>query len=364
MSNILKSLYELIDRGRKGLNIGTSTGLPKLDKVITGIQKQTFYLISGDTGSGKTTFCLYSYIYAPLKEFLGTDKFKVVYYSLEMTAEMLLAKLMSMYIYDTYGVVISYSSIFSREEILSDAYFEYVEASREWIEKVLKHLVIYDKSLSSKGLYAHLSSYAEANGTFVENPNGISTTYVPKIADQLVLVVIDHVWLMRPVTGQTKKDMVDEAAEFLVTFRNKCGYSPVAIQQLNRTGLGMDRRKEGMQLPELQDLKGTGGVAEAAEIVIALFNPARQKMNNWEGYDIKKLKDRIRGICILKNRFGEVDKVIPTNFFGEINIFRELPKPEEMADNGYGPYCSPRQVSDIQVDKVEKDTKIGYEFVL
>ena len=37
--NNVASLWKLIEKGRNGENIGTSTGLPKLDKIIGGIQQ-------------------------------------------------------------------------------------------------------------------------------------------------------------------------------------------------------------------------------------------------------------------------------------------------------------------------------------
>lgn len=360
----IKSFFNLVNRGRQGLNVGITTGLPKLDRLVSGIQRSTFYLIAGGTGSGKTTLCLYSFIYEPLKIKLGDPSFRIIYYSLEMTAEMLYAKLLSMYIYFNYGVAVTYSEIFSRDEIIDDYKYSLILASEDWLEKVKEHLIIYDKTLTPKGLYASLKTYAEQHGYFEDSGDGYSTKYIANDPNETVLVIIDHLFLMRPVNGQNKKEMADEAVEYLIQFRNKCGYSPIPLQQLNRLGSGMDRRKEGMQLPELQDLKGTGGAAEAAEVVIALFNPLREKINNWEGYDIRKLRDKIRGLCILKNRYGEVDKVLPVNFFGNVNIFRELPKPDELSDNGYGPYVDLFYTADTQEDKYEEDDEKSSPFVL
>lgn len=335
------SLYEMIERGRLGLNIGISTGLSKLDSVISGIQKQRFYLIAGGTGSGKTTLCLYSFIYKPLKEKLGKDDFEIVYYSLEMTAEMLYAKLLSMYIYDEFNVRISYEEIFSNQVIIGDKNYHYLHIARKWLEKVDEHLIVFDKTLTTDVLYAHLMTYAKNNGVFQETGDGNSTIYIPKVKERLTLVIIDHAWLITPLPGQTQKTAVDETAKYLVYFRNKCGFSPIVLQQLNRQNSSIDRRKEKMQLPELQDLKGTGDIAEAAEIVIALFNPVKEKMSSWEGYDIKTFKDNFRAICVLKNRYGAVDKVVPCAFYGDINYFRQLPKADIVNSQGTEYFLNP-----------------------
>lgn len=46
------ALYNEIERGLKGQNIGVSTGLLKLDEVIAGIQKKTIYNIAAGQGAG------------------------------------------------------------------------------------------------------------------------------------------------------------------------------------------------------------------------------------------------------------------------------------------------------------------------
>lgn len=354
----LDSLYELIDDGRLGLNIGISTGIPKLDSLIAGVQRSTFYTIAGDTGSGKTSFCLYSLIYRPLKERLGDPTLRFVYYSLEMSKEMLLTKLLSIYLYENYGIELSYNQILSRSEVLQDEYYSRVLEAREWLAKVMEHITIFDKTLTTSRLYAHLKSYAEKNGTFVENANGTAKTYAPKVKNQYVIVILDHIWLMNTMTGQTKKDAADTAADYLITFRRRCNYTPVVLQQLNRQAGSMDRRNAELVMPELQDLKGTGGVAEASDVVIALFNPFRQKRSSWEGYNIDILRDKFRAIMILKSRFGEAEKAVPVNFFGNVNIFMEMPPSEDIRDIMKYTSISSRYEEVIdESDSVEKEIK-------
>lgn len=328
----LDELYRLIDDGRLGLNIGISTGLPKLDSTIAGVQRQTMYLIAGDTGSGKTSFCLYSLIYKPLRERLGDPTLRFVYYSLEMSKEMLLTKLLSIYLYEEYGVQLSYNQILSRSEILQDEHYLKVKEARSWLAKAMEHITVFDKRLSSSRLYAHLKEYSESNGSYIENASGTSTTYVPNVKNQYVIVILDHIWLLSTLTGQTKKDAADTAADYLIWFRNKCGYTPVILQQLNRQAGSMDRRNAELQMPELQDLKGSAGPSEAADVVLALFNPFRQKVPVWNGYKIGELRDKFRAITVMKSRFGEVEVAVPVNFFGNVNIFIEMPKSEEIKD--------------------------------
>lgn len=88
------------------------------------------------------------------------------------------------------------------------------------------------------------------------------------------------------------------------------------------------------------------------EVCIGIYNPLRFKLKTHKKYPIiiegaaegqfGGLRDRYRAACLLKNRQGESDKLISLNFFGELGIFRELPKPDEITDytqyltlNGY-----------------------------
>lgn len=322
-------LFNIIDRGRKGLNRGVTMGLPRLESVMDGVQRQTYTIICGGTGSGKTTLALYSYVYKPLTAHLGDMKYRFVYYSLEMTAEILMAKLLTLHIYETYGIELSYKQIMSRQDILDDEMFELLESCIPWLEQITEQLVIIDKATSADSLYASLMEYAELNGYFDdEDPN--TTVYHPNIEDELVQVIIDHLGLLKRVKGRNKKEEMDLASNYLMTFRNLCGYSPLVLLQLNRSNSSMDRRGANMQEIEIGDIKDSGGPSEDAEVILAIFHPWREKLPNTRGYNINILQDKYRAIQVLKNRLGEADKSVSVNFFGSIGLWRELPPANEL----------------------------------
>jgi len=47
-------LFDKINRGREGKNIGLKTGIDKLDEYTGGIQRGIYTLVFGLSGSGKT----------------------------------------------------------------------------------------------------------------------------------------------------------------------------------------------------------------------------------------------------------------------------------------------------------------------
>ena len=86
-------------------------------------------------------------------------------------------------------------------------------------------------------------------------------------------------------------------------------------------------------------LKDTSGTTDGSDVVIALYYPYREKIARCEGYPIQNvLKKRFRLIQVLKNRYGIADSNKGCVFFGEIGMFKEIPRPEEIGD--YEPYLS------------------------
>lgn len=77
----------------------------------------------------KSAVSLYM-IYRTLKDNPEKD-IKYIYFSLEMSSELLLAKLMCLYIYEEFGVVIPYTDLMSWESILPDNLYEYVQKSEK-----------------------------------------------------------------------------------------------------------------------------------------------------------------------------------------------------------------------------------------
>jgi len=84
---IFNNVIEKIERGKEGLNTGLYMGFDRLVEYIPGIQQGTYYLIGGETGSGKTAFIDACFLYNPydwLKAHPDSSiKLKIFYWSLE-----------------------------------------------------------------------------------------------------------------------------------------------------------------------------------------------------------------------------------------------------------------------------------------
>jgi hypothetical protein len=352
MDNVVDQLFANIEAGRQGRNIGISTGLPVIDSTIYGIQRKYLYTIGADTSGGKTSFALDVFVYNLLKN-AADQKISILYYSFEMSADLLFAKILSLHIYDTYNIVVSFEEILSFLKPISDEHLKLVKDSAQWLYELQKHLTIYDKALSPNGVYATCKEWLKQSGTFIEIDEH-HEDYIPDDPLHYKIAIMDHVGLLGG-TG-SKKEKIDLTVKYWIHFRNKCNMSGVFIQQMNRNSKGMDRKTNGYELYQLDDFKETSDTTDASEVVIALYYPYREKIAKCEGYPIQNvLKKRFRLAQILKNRYGVADISKGLAFYGEIGMFKELPKPSEIGD--YEPYLT---LDQTQIDKIDTN----YEFKL
>ena len=328
--SLVSNLYDRIDEGRKGGNIGIPTGLPELDKYTYGLQRRWLTVIGADSGAGKTTFTLFTHVYKPLEYSLEHPEIPVdiLFFSLEMSPEVLYAKLLSLYIFEHYQKEVSFSSILSLSGVLNNEDYELVCQARSWLEKVDEHLYVYDKMINADGVYTVTRSWLNNFGKF-EETDEYSDKYIPNNSRAYKIVVIDH---MRLLAGSDKRIEINKCADSLIKLRDQCDLTIAMVQQLNRQIKSSARRESGYYYIQADDFADASGPVQGAETVIGIYYPHREKRHNCEGYDVKTLRDRIRMIQIIKGRYGTADVMKAVLFRGEVGYYQELPKPDEIKD--------------------------------
>lgn len=365
--SIVDELYNKIDAGREGKNIGLKTGLPKLDYYTGGFKQGVYTLVFSKSSVGKTAIIIYK-LYRILKDY-PDKKVKIVYFSLELGASVLLAKLLSLYIYETYNIEITYTQLLSFIDTLPDNIYEYVKASKVWLESVSNKFIILDKQLSSDSFYAEMMKLHQSLGTFTKSTDNNRTIFMPYDPNIIVDVVIDHLLLVSPQKGRTKKEEMDRISTYCVRFRELCGTSFEIVMQENRGSTTMDRRKAGMEEPTPDDIQASGEIYQASDVCIALFSPFKTQLKTYRGYKIaddvegRGLQDVCRSIIILKNRYGISNRIVMTAFKGSIGKFFPLPASTEIS---YENYVSWREseIKDTAVEgtEVRDGRNIKYKF--
>lgn len=331
--------YDAVDRGRDGKNLGLSMGLPKLESYIDGYLPETSYLIGGMSGTGKSSFAIFTFIYKPLVDYLNgnlpsRDPYWCIF-SLEMTPEQVYSKLISLYIYENFGEQISFKELFSRGKDcrLSDDRYDLVKACDDFLSVLDTRLIFYEGTLNAEKYKNFVMEVLGRFGQF----NG--DNYVQSNPDRIIGVMIDHLSLVRASAGRSKKEEMDLISSYSVQLRNKCRISPIHIMQFNRDAGNQERVKQGLQEPSYNDFKDSGTMVEDSHIVLGLHSPIKHKLSSYRKYNIKELGQNFIAAVLLKSRFGTSDIIDPMSFYGNISLYKELPKPDQI--NDYSIYKNP-----------------------
>lgn len=338
-------LLHEIDKGVQGLNTGLPHGYDRLVEYIPNIQKGTYYLVGGELGSGKSALTNDMFVYRPLDWYLAnkdkTDiKLKIKYYSFEISKRDMGFKALARKIYLEYGILLDINYILSKgRNKISTEHYDLVRKNLGYIDELNSIIDIHDLPKNPTGIWNDMLEYAMDNGTGIEKVSDgnfrFNGDYKPNDTNLHTLIVVDHVGLTRKEREFNKKEVIDKLSEYMIILRNKCGFSPVLVQQLNRSISSSDRFKLDRVEPQLSDFKESGCTQEDANIVLALFSPQRYELSSYRNYNVKRMGNRFRSLSILKNRDGEADKVMGLKFIGEVGHFEELPKGIEMSEQNY-----------------------------
>lgn len=355
-------MIDYYDKLEQEIQIGLSSnqipmGFDRLNNHV-GLRKATYYLLGGYTGSGKTSLLDDAFVLNPY-EFIISDKnianlkLKIFYFSMERRKNYKLAKWLSRKIFIDKGIIISVNKILGwvdKEYKLTFDEHDIVKSYKDYINYMLNDVItIIENPQNPMGIKKTVDKYAEENGKR-EKIDAHNFIYIPNNPNELVMVVYDHIGLQKKETRSypsgdkvrlsTKKEIIDQSSEDARKFRDVYGYSIVKVSQFNRDIANPMRIKNGDVEPMLEDFKDSGSTQEDADVVLALFDPMRYKVQDPSGYDLSKLRNEYgakmyRSLKILKNSYGSDDIRIGLGFQPIIGNFKELPKIKDITETDY-----------------------------
>lgn len=342
---------EDVDKGRLGVNQGLPTGLPKLDSIIFGVQKSTYYLIGGDTSSGKSSLVNQIALFEPYAYAIqNPDKIKVkyVYFSYEMQARKQFLRGLSREIYKNEKKVYSNEFILSRKNKISEEGYAKIKSYLPYFDRLEDDISFYETSLTPKKVEEILLYHAKLYGDFVENSTTKEIHYVLKeeYKNLHLIVIYDHASLTKSEGNSDTKSKIDKVSKTFIEFRNMCSFTFFMLQQFNRGIRSMDRKKFDSQEPTLDDFSGSADTGQDADVVLAISYPITYGLETYRGYLIAPKQggfgNRFRGISILKARDGEPNVHLGICFFGEVGMWINLPKADEFTSaQDYTQYLTP-----------------------
>ena len=267
ISSVVYNVYEqmLEAYGSDQTIPGLSTGLLDLDSCILGLNRGELILIAARPGMGKTAIALNIALHVG-----KTSGKKVAVFSLEMTREQLVARLLS------------------SEALIDNQKIQTGKLNNEEWQRV--------------GMAC--SALAATNILIDENP-ALSVADMNaqcRRVDNLGLVIIDYLQLMQSsgsgtkYSGESRTQVVADISRMLKIMAKELNVPVVCLSQLSRANESRQNKR-----PVLSDLRESGAIEQDADIVIALYR---------EGYYNKEFENpNLAEAIVLKNRHGQVGTI-------------------------------------------------------
>lgn len=338
-----EQLRKEVNAGLEGRNGGIPMGFNRLNRYI-GIRKGMYFLVGGLTGSGKTSFIDDAFVLNPFDWYISQKdpkiKLRIVYRSMERSRTYKLAKWVSRKIFLDHAAIIPVPKLLGWTDKMTHDEHDMFLMYEDYINQMEEVVTIIDGPENAVGIAKELKAHALQNGK-IEQIDEFNKRYFPNNENEITIVVLDHVGLIKTTKDQpTKKEAIDKMSDELRYARDFYGYTPVAVSQFNRSISNMQRLKNGEVEPQLEDFAESSSTQNDADIVLALFDPMRYKVEDPSGYQLQKLVDNFgakyfRSLRLIKNSYGEDDVRIGLGFMGQIGMFKELPKQRDMTDSDY-----------------------------
>ena len=307
---------------------GLTTGLDALDKSISGLHHSDLIIIAGRPAMGKTTLAMNIAFNAANAIAYGRAnpnyKGAVVFFSLEMSASQLAARVLS-----------------SQSKVPASAMREGNLTDEDFLK-----MSQYSSAISKIPL-------------FIDDTPGMSVpmirTRARRLARQhggIALIVIDYLQLMTSPGGKKSDNRVQEISEItrgLKMLAKDLDVPVIALSQLSRSVEQRDDKR-----PQLADLRESGSIEQDADLVMFTYreeyylqnrDPSERMSNTTNNAMVEswqKRLDRARGkadIIIGKNRHGRPETV-RTAFYGDYSLFDNL---DEFQARGENEFAQPAQ---------------------
>lgn len=343
IQQVLKNLEERRQRVESGGVNCIPSPFPTFYRDFPGIEQGKYYLISGAAKSAKTQITSLLFLYTPLLyAYNHPDQVKVhiVYFPLEETKEKITERFMCYLLYALSDHKIRVSpmelrSITDNKAISKDILDLLNTVEYQSILNFYLDHVEFEKDKNPTGCMKKVLAYAEAHGKFHKKwddrlKKEVFASYEPYDPDEYVIVIWDHAGLTSLEKSEGRllnlKECIDKLSAYFVDFRDNLHYTPVLVQQQNMDTISLDAYKLKKIMPTLAGLADTKNTGKDASMMLGITNPHAFEIDEYRGYNTKRLGSYGRFFEVVLNREGESNGYLPLYFDGATNFFRPLPK--------------------------------------
>ena len=353
--DLFDNVFEQIKQNKRLREQGKDICIPfpfqRFSQEIPGIQKGRYIITTANSKVGKTQFTDFLFLYGPYRfvtENQTNIKIRVLYFTLEMSKEDKVKQALSHFLFMKKRIRIHPDKMDSilKHYILEDPIVQAIEEIKPYVKEFLSKVTFIDHTRNPYGIYKDVRDYAHHNGNYIDKEGNILNTewieegineeakkifqYVPNDPDEFVIVITDHVSLLTTEKGETLHEAIGKfSSNYCLRIRDRWKYIVVNVQQQAAAQEGVENAVANMIRPSANGLGDNKLTGRDCDMMLGLFSPFRFRRADWEGYNIRLLKDSYRELSVILNRRGS--KVMTDLYFdGCCNFFKELPKVDDM----------------------------------
>jgi len=283
ISHVIQSVYDRLEELASSDSEvpGLSTGLPDVDRCISGLNKSDLIILAARPGMGKTSLALNMALNAA--KFSGKA---VVVFSLEMAKLQLAMRL------------IAAECFVNNKKLVTGRGL----TDEDW-----------DK------IYEATKALNKSNLLMDDNPSLTVADMNAKCrrVDNLGLIVVDYLQLMQSAGGhssgsENRQQAVSDISRAMKIMAKELNVPVLCLSQLSRAN---EKDSTKVRRPRLSDLRESGAIEQDADIVLFIHRE--------DAFGEDSENQNIAELVIAKNRHGETG-VVEMQWIPEYTVFRNL----------------------------------------
>ena len=354
----IREVKNLRDQGHM-LCIPYYKPFPRLSNFVPGIVKGIMYKVTAGSGVGKTQLTKALFVMAPLNYIRENPnskfKLKIFYFALEENESEFIDSLICNQLAVKHKLHIDPQMLRGmRENYVDENTMKMIEDVEEDVQFFMDHIEVIDSVSNPTGMYKYCRTYSEkagthywddkvftkkkADGTVESTTEKVYREYIPNDPNEHVIVIADHISLITEEYDKNTEKYLTKHQTMAKWSTHYCrgqmtkhwGWTVVNVQQQEQSSERQHYTNTGRSVvqktePTLDGLANNKEIQRDDYVIISLYSPDRFGFDEYNGYDIVRMRDTYRAIKILKNRLGVPNKYVSLLFDGATNRFKEIP---------------------------------------
>lgn len=314
-----------------------------------GWEKARYAIITASQKVGKSKLADYMCIYHPLfyaKQHPNKLKFKILYFTLEMSTDEKRFEFMCHLLYKLDGIRIGTTDLKSTnaDYPISEEYLNKFTTPKykEYMDFFEETVTFIDDVKNPTGINKLCRDYALSRGTVfkkkIKVKNDLGQDYFKEVVDRFewndpdcyYIIILDNYSNLLSESGMNKRETIEKMSKYFITLRDQLKYTIVAIQHQAQDKEGLESIKYERLYPTSDGLADCKMTVRDIDVLLGLYSPFKYGINEHNKYDITAFRNNIRFLQILEDRNnGGGGQTCPLFFDGAVSYFNELPLPND-----------------------------------